>query len=180
MHSFSQKAKGISTRELAIFAMLGALMFLSKIIMQMVPNVHLLGLFVAAMTLTFRFRALIPLYLFVFLDGLLSGFALWWIPYLYIWLPLWGAFMILGKLNLPKKLQTPIYMLASGFHGLIFGVLYAPMQALLFGLNFQGMIAWIIAGIPFDVIHAIGNVVSGILIVTLSSLLKKLNRGAIV
>jgi len=102
------------------------------------------------------------------------------VPYLYIWLPLWGAFMLLGKMNLPDKLKTPIYMLTSGFHGLIFGILYAPLQALLFGLNFYGMVAWIIAGIPFDIIHAIGNAVSGILIAALAALLKKLNNREIV
>jgi len=176
MHLSSQEAKRLQTRELAIFAMLGSLMLLSKFIMQMVPNIHLLGLFIASTTLTFRFKALIPLYIFIFLDGLLGGFALWWVPYLYIWLPLWCAFMILGKANLSKKIKTPIYMLASGLHGLLFGVLYAPLQALMFGLNFQGMITWIIAGLPFDVIHAIGNTATGILIEPLSALLKRLNN----
>ena len=159
--------------------MLSALMFMSRVLMQMIPNIHLLGLFIASTTVAFRLKALIPLYLYVLIEGLFTGFALWWVPYLYVWIPLWGAFMLLGRLNIPKKAQTPIYMLVCGLHGLLFGVLYAPMQAILFGLSLQGMIAWIIAGIPFDIIHAIGNAASGVLIVTLSTLLKKLNANQI-
>ena len=155
--------------------MLGAVMFMSRLLMQMIPNIHLLGLFVAATTLTFRANALIPIYLFVAIEGLFAGLAFWWIPYLYVWIPLWGAFMLLGRLNIPKKVQTPVYMVTSGLHGLSFGLLYAPLQALMFGLSFRGMIVWIIAGIPFDVIHAIGNIAAGTLIVTLSSLLKRLS-----
>ena len=46
----------------------------------------------------------------------------------------------------------------------------------MFGLSFEGMIAWIIAGLPFDALSAIGNFGFGILIVPLSELLLKLEK----
>ena len=162
-------------KELVIFAVLGSILFISHIAMMWIPNVHLIGLFIAAFTLTYRVRALIPLYVYVIVYGAFFGFAVWWIPYLYIWLPIWGMFMLAGKLQLSVKVKIPLYMLLCAFHGLFFGILYAPVQAWIFGLNFQGMIAWIIAGIPFDIIHAIGNLAAGALIVPLSELLKKLS-----
>jgi energy-coupling factor transport system substrate-specific component len=64
-------------------------------------------------------------------------------------------------------------------HGLSFGTLYAPANALFFRLSFNGMLAWIIAGLPFDVIHAIGNFAAATLIIPLAALLKKLDRGQI-
>ena len=77
--------------ELVLFALLGSLMFQSKIIMELIPNIHLLGMLTMCYTLLFRAKALFPIYVFVFLNGLYAGFALWWYPYLYIWTVLWGA-----------------------------------------------------------------------------------------
>jgi len=165
---------------LTVFAVLAAMMFLSRILMQWIPNVHFLGLFIAAATLTYRVRALIPLYAYILLEGIFAGFSVWWIPYLYIWLPLWGMFMLIGKAKLPRRVRPPLYMVLSGLHGLSFGILYAPAQALLFGLGWHGMIIWVIAGLPFDVIHGIGNFAAGVLIVPLADLLTRLDRGEVV
>jgi len=144
--------------------------------LQMVPFIQLLGLFIAAITLAYRVRALIPLYVYVMLEGIFAGFSFWWLPYVYIWVPLWAVFMLAGKLSLPKKIKIPLYMILCGLHGLLFGIMYAPAQALMFGLTFEGMIAWIIAGLWFDVMHAIGNIAAGILIIPLSELLIKLDK----
>ena len=172
----TQRAK-LATRDLTVFAALSTIMFLSRILMQGIPSVHLLGLFIAAITLTYRVRALIPLYGYILLDGVFAGFSTWWAPYLYIWLPLWLVFMIVGRFNLPRRIQLPLYMVLCGLHGLSFGLLYAPAQALMFGLSFQAMVAWIIAGLPFDVIHALGNFAAGALIIPLASLMRNLDSG---
>ncbi|MBQ6826167.1 MAG: hypothetical protein IJP34_05880 [Clostridia bacterium] len=158
---------------MVVFAMLGTVMFCSKVIMEFLPNIHLLGMFTMVFTLVFRKKALIPIYLCVLITALYSGFTMWWIPYLYIWTVLWGITMLLPK-NMPKKLAFVIYPVICGLHGLAFGILYAPTQALFFGFNFKQTIAWIIAGLPFDAVHAVGNFCAGLLIVPLSELLKKL------
>lgn len=150
-------------------------MYASKILMDLLPNIHLIGTFIVAMTVVYRQKALYPLYIFIFITGLLSGFATWWIPYLYIWAVLWGAVMLLPK-NMPKKFRTVVYALICASHGLFYGILYAPAQALLFGLNFEGMIAWIIAGLPFDVTHAVSNFCCGLLICPLVAVLKRASR----
>lgn len=157
--------------------MLGALMFVSRILMMAIPNVHVLGLFIAAFTLTYRVRALIPLYVFVLLDGIYFGFSVWWIPYLYVWLPLWAVFMVVGKVNLPDKVKPPVYMVLCALHGLSFGTLYAPVHALFFGLSLHGMLAWIAAGLYFDIVHAIGNFVAAVLVIPLVKLLRVLDKG---
>ena len=147
-------------------------MYASKLVLEVLPNIHLLGAIIIALTVIYRKKALYPIYIFVFLTGLLSGFAPWWVAYLYIWTLLWGAVMILPK-KLPPKITPLVYMVISAAHGFLFGVLYAPAQALLFGLNFEGMIAWIIAGLPFDMIHGVSNFFCGILICPLITALKK-------
>jgi len=176
MPSSIPKAR-FSARDITVFATLSAMMFLSWVGLQWAPNVHPLALFIAAATLTYRGRALLPLYGYVLLAGVYSGFSMWWVPYLYIWLPLWGAFMLLGRFQLAVTVKAPFYMIVCGLHGLSFGVLYAPMQMILFGLSFRAVLAWIVAGLPFDIIHAAGNFAAGSLVVPLALLLKRLESG---
>jgi len=161
----------LTPRETAVFGMLGGVMYASKLVMEVLPNVHLIGVFVIALTVVYRSKALYPIYVFVFLFGLYYGFALWWLPYLYVWAVLWGVVMLLPE-ELPQKLRPILYMTLCGLHGLLYGVLYAPTQALLYGLNLKSTLAWIAAGLPFDVIHGISNFFCGALIVPLISILR--------
>ena len=167
----------LKTRELAIFAMLGAIMYISKVIMEWIPNVHLLGTLIMAYTLVYRKKALYPIYVFVFLSGALGGFNAWWVPYLYVWTVLWGATMLLPK-NMPKKAEPIVYMVVCALHGFCFGILYAPAQALMFGLSFEATLAWIASGFYFDMIHGIGNFFCGMLIVPIVSVLRMLEASS--
>lgn len=153
----------INLKELATFAMLSAMMIASKLILEFIPNFHLLGVFTIAMTVVYRQKALYPIYLYVFLQGIIAGFSPWWIPHLYLWTVLWAITILLPK-NMPKAVASVVYIILCGLHGLLYGILYAPVQALMFGLDFNGMIAWIIAGLPFDITHAVHNLILGTLI----------------
>ena len=168
--------KNLKIREITVFAMLSAVMFASKVAMESIPNVHLLGTFVVAFTLTYRVKALFPIYGYVFVNGIWEGFSPFgWLPELYLWLILWGAIMLLPK-NIPTLIAPVIYMLISGLHGLLFGVFYAPVYALFSGLEWDRIWLWIAAGLPFDLLHAIGNFTLGTLIIPISTLLKKLDK----
>lgn len=176
----TQKNKGktksnLTTAEIAKFSMLGAVMFCSKIILEVLPNIHLLGMFTMVYTLVYRKKALFPIYVYVLLNGVFAGFATWWIPYLYIWTVLWAVTMLLPK-RMPTAVATVVYPLICCLHGMGFGVLYAPAQALLYGLDFEGMIAWILAGTPWDLLHAIGNFAGGLLILPTVQLFRKIEN----
>ncbi len=161
-------------RDTAVFGMFGALMFASKYVMEVLPNIHLLALFIGTLTVVYRLRALIPLYVYVFLDGLIHGFSLWWIPYLYIFLPLFFGFHLIPR-RWPAAVRAVLYPTVAGLHGLLFGVLYAPAQALFFGLDsWEKVAAWISAGVLFDVTHAVSNVIFGTLILPFSALILRL------
>ncbi len=153
--------------------MLGTVMFCSKIIMEALPNIHLLGMLTMVYTVAFRKKALIPIYVYVLINGLYAGFSMWWIPYLYIWTILWGITMLLPQ-NMPKRVAYAVYSAVCALHGFAFGILYAPAQALMFGLDLSGTVAWIIAGFPFDIIHGISNIFTGLLVIPLSDLIKRL------
>lgn len=163
----------LSIKEICLFGILGALMFISKIVMEALPNIHLLGMLTVTYTIVFRKKALIPIYTYVFLNGLFAGFSAWWVPYLYIWTILWGVTMLLPK-NMPQAVAVVVYPLVCALHGLFFGILYAPVQAIMYGFNFEQMLTWITMGLTFDILHTIGNFAVGLLIYPLSKVLKRL------
>ena len=165
----------LSVREIAIFAMLGTIMYLSKIVLEFLPNIHLLAVLTIAYTVVYRQKALYPIYVYVFILGLTNGFNMWWIPHLYLWTVLWGVTMLLPK-KMPKVVAPIVYIVVAGCHGFLYGTLYAPAQAIMFGLDFNGMVAWIIAGLPFDVTHGIGNIIGGLLIVPIISVIRLAER----
>ena len=162
-------------KEVAVFGMLGALMYASKMMLELLPNIHLIGVFIVAITVVYRKKALYPIYIFVFITGLFSGFATWWLAYLYIWTILWGMAMLIPE-NLPKKIAPIVYMTVCALHGIMYGVLYAPVQALIFGLDFDASIAWIVAGLPWDGIHAVSNFICGLLIVPIITVLRRAEK----
>jgi len=91
---------------------------------------------------------------------------------LYVWTVLWGVVMLLPK-NLPQKSIPIVYAIVCSLHGFLYGTLYAPAQALMFGLDFKGMVTWIIAGLPYDAIHGVSNLICGfVLILPIISVLK--------
>lgn len=167
----------LTVKEAAVFSMLGAIMYCSKELMAFLPNIHLIGVFTVAFTVVYRKKALYPIYVFVLLSGLFAGFSTWWIPYLYIWTVLWGVTMLLPR-SMPKKIAPVLYMTVCALHGLFYGVLYAPVQAIFFGLDFKGMLTWIGAGLSFDLIHAASNFCGAVLIIPVAALLKKAERYA--
>lgn len=167
----------LTVKEMVIFAVLGALLYAGDIALEFLPNIHMVAVLLVAYTVVYRAKALYPLTVYVLLQGLFAGFNAWWIPYLYIWTVLWGITMLLPR-RMPTPIAVPVYMAVCGFHGISFGALYAPLQAFMFRLNFEQTLAWIAAGLPFDITHAIGNVCLGILVVPLVRLLQRAERMA--
>ena len=165
----------LSTREMVLFSALTALLFLLDIVLEVAMNVELVSMLVATYTLVFRKKALIILYLYVALYLLLFGFGVYNLAYLYIWLVLWGVFMLLPTKG-NRAFCTLLYALVSALYGFAFGALYMPAWAVAFNLDAKGILAWWIAGLPADIIHAAGNFAFGFLILPLSEILISLKK----
>ena len=165
----------LRVREIAIFGVLGGLLFASKLAMEVLPNIHLVGVLTVVITVVYRWKALYPLYTFVVLQGLYAGFNMWWVPYLYIWTVLWLAVMLLPR-NMPKKVAPWVYMTVCSLHGFLYGTLYAPVQALMFGYSFEQTLAWISMGFYFDIIHGVSNFICGLMIIPLVRAIRVADR----
>lgn len=161
-------------RHMIIFAMFGSMMFALKTVMMSLPNIHPLGMFIMLLTVVYRWKALIPIYIYVALEGIFF-FGTWWFPYLYIWTILWGMTMLLPK-NMKPAVAAVVYPAVCGLFGLAFGTLYAPAQAIFFKFTLKQTLAWIASGLYFDILHAVGNAAMGCLVLPLSTVLLKLER----
>ena len=172
-----RRRAALTVRELVVFAMLGALMSVFDIVMNVVPNVHLGGVLIVTYTAVYRWKALFPVYVYVFLIGLLEGFGAWWLAYLYIWPILWAMAMLIPR-RTPVWLATILYSLVCALHGFGFGLLWIPSQMLFMSYTLdQAMLVWAAGFFTADVPHGIGNLVGSTLILPLVKLIRKLDRG---
>ncbi len=168
MPSPSMKADSLRLRELLELSLLAALMIGAKVAMSMLPNVHLGAVLLIAATMRHGVKALYTAFVYVILEGLIYGFGLWWISYLYIW-PL----LVLAVLPFRKRKSWLILSIVGALHGYLFGALCALPVAVLGGIP-AGISYWI-AGIPFDLIHGTSNfVLCLILLPPLSRLSQKI------
>lgn len=149
----------LSIRDMALLAIMGALMFASQVVMASLPNIHIVALLIILTTFMFGWKALYSVGIFVILEGLMFGFGPWWLGYIYIW-PLLVVVTVIFRAN-----TAPLFWaVVSGLHGLFFGALCAIPQ--IFILGFRGAIAWWISGIPFDLIHCAGNFALALILIS--------------
>jgi len=169
--------------ELAVFALFAALMFISRYSLQIIHGLHPLTLMIASFTMVWRKRALILIYLYVAIEFAFGGFAWGW-PYLYIFLPLWAAVMFWAWMferypSIPLPVKALALMFTCAMHGMAFGLMYAPAQMLIMRITgWEAILAWIVAGLPFDVMHAGFQFALGMLVLPMVALLEKLRRSA--
>ena len=154
----------LKLKDIALLSLLAALMCVGDFAMEWLPNVHLVGVFITATTVVYRKYALFPIYVYILIQGIIGGFGPWWMGYLYIWALLWGGIMLIPQ-KPPEKVKYIVYIIVCALHGYLFGVLYAPVQAIVFGLDFKGTLAWIAAGFAFDIVHGTGNLILGTLLI---------------
>lgn len=136
--------------------------------MSALPNIEPVSLMVMLFAVVFGWKCLYPIYLYVLMEIMLYGINLWNINYLYVW-------TILALLALAmKKLRHPLWWaLLSGLFGMAFGLLCSPVYMAIGGFDYG--IRWWLAGIAFDIPHAIGNfVIALVLFAPLRKLLERL------
>ena len=144
--------RGLTTAELTLFGLLGAMTFALKMAMAQLPNIEPVSLMVMLAAVCFGWRGLYAVYLYVFLEFAVWGIGLWNINYLYVWLVLFAAARLL------RWVESPLVWAAlSGCFGLLFGALCALVYWITGGWAFA--VSWWVAGIPMDLFHGAGNFV---------------------
>lgn len=142
----------MKTRDLVIMAYLTAILLAGQVGLAFLANVEIVSLLVIIYTLIYKKRVFYIIYGFALVEGLIYGFGIWWLMYLYVWPALAVIVLLLNRMRSPL-----LWSLVSGAFGLSFGFLCALPYFFLSGWK-AGLGYWI-AGIPFDIIHCIGNVI---------------------
>ena len=127
-----------------------AIIEVSKVTLAKIPNVELTSFWVIMFTLYFGPRIFYVIPVFILIEGMMYGFGLWWIMYLYAWPLLASAVLLLRKLNTAWD-----WSFVSGLFGLLFGFLCAIPY--IFTSGIYGAFTWWVAGIPWDLVHGLAN-----------------------
>lgn len=133
-------------------AILTAILFMGQVVLSFLPNVEIVSLLIILYTLFLRRKVFFVIYSFVFLEGFLYGFGIWWFSYLYIW-----SLLACIVLLLHGNASLLFWGIVSGFFGLSFDAL-CSLPYLLSG-GFAAAFSYWVSGLLFDVFHCIGNVV---------------------
>lgn len=166
--NMNQAGSSKKVQSLVTMGLLSAILLVTQLGMAFLPNIELVTSLIIVYTLVYRKRVFPVIYTFVLLEGIVFGFGIWWISYLYIWSIL--AFIVLA---LPQDNPPIIWAVTAGAFGLLFGALCA-IPYLISGGPGAAFAYWA-AGIPYDVLHCAGNfTLTWILFKPLYHILKKL------
>ena len=77
------KKTGLPLGEAVLFGILGALMFALQVVLAPLPNIEPVSLLVMLFAVTFGWKCLYPVYVFVVMEILFHGLGLWNINYLF-------------------------------------------------------------------------------------------------
>ena len=131
-----------------------------KAALSFLPNIELTTFWLILFTLFFGRKIVLVVPVFILIEGSIYGFNTWWIMYLYTW-PL----LVLLTWVFRKQKSVWFWSFLSGMFGLFFGLLcsipYVVIGAVDGGIR-SGLYAgftWWVAGIPWDIVHCIGNFV---------------------
>ncbi len=152
--------KRIAPKDIAVVGMMIAVIEVCKYALAGIPNVELTSFFIILFTLYLGNRIFYAIPAFILIEGVVYGFHLWWISYLYVW-PLLAAVTLFVR----KKNNIWVCAFLSCMFGLLFGFLcsfpYVFVGMAEGGIvnGFRAAFTWWIAGIPWDLVHGISNLV---------------------
>lgn len=142
----------MKTKELVTLALLATILFVGQVSLAVLANIEVVSLLVIVYTLVFKRKVFFIIYIFALLEGLTYGFGIWWVNYLYVW-----SILAIIVMALQKYSSAVLWCIVSGGFGLVFGLLCAIPYFVVGGWA-SGVAYWI-AGIPYDIIHAAGNAI---------------------
>ena len=148
----ARKRPLLTAGELTLFSLLAALMVALQVALMALPNVELVSLLTVLYTRRYEKKALIILYVFVLAEGLIYGFGLWFVNYLYVWTVLWGLTLLFRRME-----DLVGWVILLGAYGLGFGLLCAIPYVFIGGPGYA--VSYFISGIPFDLTHGLANAV---------------------
>ncbi len=136
--------------QIVTIGVLSAILLVGQLGLAFLPNIEIVSTLIILYTLTYKRQVFPIIMIFVLLEGIIFGFGIWWISYLYIWNILALIVLVLHKMD-----SAILWAVVSGIYGLLFGALCA-IPYLISGGPGTAFAYWS-AGIPYDILHCGGN-----------------------
>ena len=108
----------LRAKEMALLALLSAILLIGQIALGFLPNIEVVTLLLMVYTIVFRKKVFFIIYIFVLAEGLVYGFGIWWINYLYVW-----SIQAAVNLLFRKQKSVVFWSILAGFYGITFGAL---------------------------------------------------------
>lgn len=150
----------IKVKDITLIAMMVAVIEVCKIALASIPNVELNSFWIIIFSLYFKRKIYLVIVVFILIEGLMYGFGTWWIMYLYVW-PL----LAFVTMKLKDCDSSSTWAIISGVFGLLFG-LFCSLPYFVIGTiggslvnGIKTAFAWWVAGIPWDIVHGISNII---------------------
>lgn len=140
----------LKAKDVVILGILSGLLIAVQVGLAFLPNIELVSFLVIIFTLVYRRKVIFILAVFILVEGIIYGFGLWWLNYLYIWAILAAVTALLRKMD-----SALGWALVSGLFGLFFGALCAVPYFFMGG--WQAAFSYWVSGLIFDITHCIGN-----------------------
>ncbi len=137
---------------LVLGGLMGALLVISKQAMSGLPNLEPVSLLIILFALELPRETPGAITVFILLQGVLYGFGLWWVMYLYVWYLLALLAWLLRRMD--HALGWAVF---SGVYGLCFGGLCAAVFLVAKTPAFA--FSWWLSGLSYDAMHGVGNFV---------------------
>lgn len=136
--------------QIVTIGVLSAILLVGQLGLAFLPNIEIVSTLIILYTQIYKKQVFSIILVFVLLEGIIFGFGIWWISYLYIWNILALIVLIFQKID-----SAVLWAVVSGIFGLLFGALCA-IPYLLSGGPGAAFAYWS-AGIPYDILHCCGN-----------------------
>ena len=72
-------------KKITRIALLSAILYVSKVVLEFLPNVELVSFLILIYTLVFGSETLLVIAVFNLFEFIQWGFGVWWVSYLYVW-----------------------------------------------------------------------------------------------
>ena len=128
---------------LVLSGLMGALLVVSKQAMSGLPNLEPVSLLIILFALELPRETPGAITVFILLQGVLYGFGLWWVMYLYVWYLLALLAWLLRRMD-----NAFFWAVFSGLYGLCFGGLCAAVY--LFAKTPAFALSWWLSGLSYD------------------------------
>ncbi|MGX6977809.1 ECF transporter S component [Vagococcus elongatus] len=172
LNSNKPKKPIYSIKEIAYLGLLIAACVVGRTAFQAIPNVQPATAIFLIITLYLGItRGLIVCLATMTITNLYMGMGSWMIGQMISYTFIIILFGILGKISYFKK-SLVLQSIVSFFSGFIYGFIFSIVDVQIYGM--KSFLAYYLQGVPFDFLHAVGNIGFYIILVPiLRTLLKK-------